>query len=166
MPAIGGFEMLDFSKEKASFSFNTGAVTAVSLPGLLTQFGALRTAVEGITLGVVSNESLMAFNTRLSNVAPTNELAQIEEGWYVSYADNTQFFDDPVNAIPNAGYQKKFGMTVPTPDVVGRLLPGSDSADLTDAGIAAFVTAFEAIARSPYGGVVEVLEITLVGRNR
>lgn len=162
----GGFSVLDYSNETSRFSFNTGAITAASLPGTLTQFGALRTAIEGIILGVVSQEDLLVFNTRLSNVPPSDENAQIERGWLVSYEDDLPFFDDPVNAIPNEGYQKKFTLVIGTADFTGRLLPESDFADLTDPGIAAFVTAFEAIARSPYGGTVNVLSIKGVGRNR
>jgi len=162
---LGGFTMLDYSKERSSLSFHTGAVTAVSLPGLLTQFGALRTAIEGITLGVMNKESLMVFSTKLSNTPPTDENAQIERKWLVTYEDNLPFFDDPVNAIPNEGFGKLFQLEIPTAELVGRLLPNSDEADLADTGIAAFVTAFEAIARSSYGGTVNVVKITAVGAN-
>lgn len=161
-----GFTLIDHSSEQGRVSLATGDVTAVSLPGLLTEVGALRGAIEGITLGVVSKESLLVFDTQLANAPPADENAQVERAWLVSYEDATAFFDDPVNAIPNAGYRKKFTLTIPTADIVGRLLPGTDQADLTDTGIAAFVTAFETTARSPYGGAVNVLSITAVGRNR
>lgn len=159
--------MLDYSREKKAFSVRTGDVTAVSLPGLLTEVGALRTAVENITLGVVSDEALVAFDTNLSNTPPASPLAQVESGWLVRFEDNLPFFDDPVNAIPNEGYGRIFTLTIPTAELAtaGRLLPNSDIADLTETGMAAFVTAFEATARSPYGGTVNVVEIRHVGRN-
>lgn len=160
------FDLMDYSRETSGFSVNTGAVTAVSLPGLLTQIGTLRTALGNIVLGTITQEALSAFVTRLSNTPPASDLAQIEEGWYVQYEDVTQFFDDPVNAIPNAGFGKLFGFTIPTPDVTGKLIANTDDANLADTDIAAFVTAFEALARSPYGGAVNVTKITLVGRNR
>lgn len=160
------FSLLDFSGETGGFGVETGAVTAVSLPGLLTQIGALRAALEQITDGTVSQESLVAFTTRLSNIRPTDELSQIERAWYVQYEDAQPFFDPPVNAIPNAGFGKLFGITVPTADLNGKLLAGTDLADLANADIADFVSAFEAIARSPYGGTVNVTKITHVGRNR
>lgn len=166
MPGRLGFTMLDYSREKAHFSFPTGEVTAVSLPDLLTEVGALRTAIEGITLGVVSDERLSVFDTNLTNVPPASELAQIEAAWLVQYEDVTEFFDDPVNAIPNEGFAKVFTLTIGTADIVGRLQTNSDLANLANAGIAAFVTAFEETARSPYGGNVNVLKITYVGRNR
>lgn len=160
--------MLDYSREKSSFSIITGDVTAVSLPGLLTEVGELRTAIEGITLGVVSDEALRAFNTNLSNTPPASPLAQIESAWLVTYEDSLAFFDDPVNAIPNEGYGKLFTMTIPTADIAaaGRLAPNSDEAVLTETAMAAFVTAFEQTARSPYGGTVNVVSVRHVGRNR
>lgn len=168
MPGQLTFSMLDYSREKSSFSIITGDVTAVSLPGLLTEVGELRTAIEGITLGVVSDEALRAFNTNLSNTPPASPLAQIESAWLVTYEDSLAFFDDPVNAIPNEGYGKLFTMTIPTADIAaaGRLAPNSDEAVLTETAMAAFVTAFEQTARSPYGGTVNVVSVRHVGRNR
>lgn len=166
MPGRLGFTMLDYSDEKSSLAIHTGEVTAVSLPGLLTEVGTLRTAIEGITLGVVESERLSVFDTQLSNTPPASELAQVESAWLVQYEDDLPFFDDPTNAIPNEGFGKLFTLTIGTADIVGRLLPASDEADLTDTQIAAFITAFEATARSPYGGTVNVTRITFVGRNR
>jgi hypothetical protein len=160
------FSLMDHDGERGAVSLNTGAVTAVSLPGLLTEVGTLRGAIEGITLGVVAKESLTVFDTPLANTPPADENAQVERVWIVSFEDNLPFFDDPVNAIPNEGYRKRFSLTIPTADIEGRLLPNTEIADLTDTGIAAFVTAFEATARSPYGGTVNVLSIVSGGRNR
>jgi hypothetical protein len=166
MPGRLGFQMLDYSREKRGFSIATGEVTAVSLPGLLTEVGDLRSAIEGITLGVVSDESLSVFNTNLSNTPPANALAQVESCWLVTYEDNLPFFDDPVNAIPNEGFGRLFTLTIPTAEIAaaGRLAPNSDIAVLTEGGMAAFVAAMEATARSPYGGTVNVVEVRHVGR--
>jgi hypothetical protein len=168
MPGQLTFSLLDYSREKSSFSITTGDVTAVSLPGLLSEVGALRTAIEGITLGTVSDEALRAFNTNLSNTPPTNPLAQVESAWLVTYEDATPFFDDPINAIPNEGYGRLFTLTIPTADIAaaGRLAPNSDEAVLTEPGMAAFVSALETTARSPYGGNIRVVSIRHVGRNR
>jgi len=159
------FRLRDYSKEESSMTLNTGAVTAVSLPGLLTQIGTLRTAIDGMTLGVLASEQLIAFNTNLSAAVPTDENAQRERKWLVRYVDNLPFFDDPINAIPNEGFGKNFVMSIPTGLFVGTLLANTDLADLADPLISPFVTAFEAIARSPYGGTVDIVEIQAVGRN-
>lgn len=46
MPGRIGFTMLDYSRERASFSFPTADITAGTLPGTLTEIGAFRAAVE------------------------------------------------------------------------------------------------------------------------
>lgn len=166
MPGRLSFSLMDHSREKSRFSLATGEVTAVSLPGLLTQVGALRTAIEGITRGVVSNEALSVFDTPLAQLPPADELAQVEVAWLVTYMDVTEFFDDPINAIPNEGSGRLFTVSIPTADIQGRLQPYSDYADMDDTDIQAFVSAFEAIARSPYGGEVSVVSLKHVGRNR
>ncbi len=166
--ANGGltFSFLDYDRESASTNIATGAVTAVSLPGLLTQIGTLRSAIEGITVGTVSGESLYVFRTRLSNTAPSDPHAQRERVWVVHFEDNQQFFDPPTNAIPNEGFGKNFVITIPTADFSGaRLLTNSQDADLAETSMAAFVSAFEAIARSPYGGTVNVTRIQAGGRS-
>lgn len=167
MPGRLGFSMIDESREKASFSLATGEVTAGTLPGLLTQVGNLRTAIEGITLGVVSDETLSVFNTNLSNTPPTDVNAQIERAWLVTYEDATDFFDAPTNSIPNEGFGRLFTLTIPTADISGgRKVANSDDGVLTETSMAAFITAFEAVGRTPYGGVPNVISMTHVGRNR
>ena len=158
---------IDYSKEESSVGVGVGAVTAVSLPGLLTQIASYITAIDAITLGTVRDDTLTAYSTNRSSVPPTDPNAQRERKWMVVYTDNQQFFDPPTNAIPNAGFGKKFRIEVPTAnfDLVDVFPTNSDEADLGQAQIAAFVTALEAMARSPYGGTIEVLSITGVGRS-
>lgn len=168
MPGRLKFNMLDYSREESGFSIATGEVTAVSIAGLIDEVGDLRAAIEGITLGVVADEGLSVFDTNLSNTPPTNPLAQVESAWLVTYEDVTAFFDDPVNAIPNEGYGRLFTLTIGTAEIAaaGRLAPNSDFAVLTETGMAAFVTAFETTARTPYGGAANVVSVRHVGRNR
>jgi len=166
MPQGGNFTWKDFDKETSNWSFHTGAVTAVSLPGLLTQFGALRAALANITIGTITKEQQTVFETRLANAPPADPNAQRERKWLLTYEDNQPFFDPPVNAIPNEGFGRVITTEIPTADFTGtHLLPNTDQANLADAEIAAFVAAYEAIARSPYGGTVNVLGLTAVGRN-
>ena len=154
----------DWDKKIGNTQVLTGAVTAVSLPGLLTQIGNLRDAIEDLTIGVLANEAQTVFNTILSQDKPTSEFAQRGNKWLVSYHDNTAFFDAPVNAIPNEGYLKPFSIEISCAD--NALLADNETflpLDQTEA--AAFVTAFETMARSPYGGVVIVDSIEQVNRN-
>lgn len=161
----GYFSFMDFDREMSSMGFNTGAITAVSLPGTLTAFGELKTAIDAVTLGTIAEEGLYVNRTRLSNVPPSDANAQRERKWLVTYEDATPFFDDPVNAIPNAGYKKVFNVEIPTAKTVGQLLANSDEADMTTPEMIALKAKFAALVKSPYGGAVTVTRITVVGRN-
>lgn len=147
------FTFLDYSGEKSTSRVYNGAITTVSLPEFLTEFGALRAAMDTITSGTINKEAWVGDDTLLSNALPVSEYAQRELKWLVTYR----------NTVSNNLYT----VTVPTADPTGRLIPGTDLADLANAGIAAYVTAFEAIARSPENDldVVDVVSIRLVGRN-
>jgi hypothetical protein len=147
------FTMLDASGEKSSATIYNGAITQVSLAGFLTAFGNLRNAIDAITLGTIHKELWVGDSTVLSQVAPTNEFAQRELKWLVRYRGNLT--------------NKIFTLTIPTADPVGRLVAGTDRADLTNAQIQAFVNEFHGFARTPDSDqeTVTVLDITLVGRN-
>lgn len=164
MPGYGQFSIRDYNEEMSSTKFYTGNVTAGSLPGLLTDFGQFRDAIDGIILGVIAKESLAVFQTNLSNAVPASVQAQREAKWLVTYEDILPFFDDPVNAIPNEGYRKVFTFEIATPDLT-LLVANTDRMNIAAGAGATFVTEFEAIARSPYGGTVNVLYVQHVGRN-
>lgn len=164
MAGYGGFTILDYDRETSNTQFYTGNITAVSLPDTLTEFGDLRDAIDGIILGTIQKESLKVFDTKLSNAAPASPQAQRENKWLVVYEDVLPFFDDPVNAIPNEGFGKVFTFEIATADL-SLLVANTDRMNIATGNGATFVTAFEAIARSPYGGTVNVLEVRHVGRN-
>ncbi len=148
----GTFSILDYSEEVSSFRFNFGAITAVSIPGFLTNFGSLRTALGNIITGTIQKEAWTGDSTVLSNVPPADTNAQVELKFLVSYEGDTS--------------KKKFRHEVPTPDT-SKIIAGTDQVDMSDADIAAYVTAFETIARSPDSDTetVTILDMRLVGRN-
>lgn len=155
MGGIGTFTLLDFSEEKGSFSFYAGDITAVSLPGFLTEFGSLRTATENLTRGTMHQEQWVGDRTVLSQIPPTDPDAQREDKLLVTYQGDVS--------------QKLFQLEIPTLDrsIVGLLIPGSDDVDLAQTEMAAWVTAFEQIARSPDSDTetVTVISARYVGRN-
>ena len=163
---IYSINIMDWSRETSSVGVRVGAVTAVSLPGLLSEIDDFREATEALILGEAQSDQLVAFKTNLSNAVPTDPAAQRENKWLVTYADDTQFFDPPINAIPNEGFGRKFQIEIPTANLsTDLLLPNSDEADLTATEWVAWVLAFESLARSPHGGVPLVLRVKAVGRN-
>jgi hypothetical protein len=149
------FSFRDWEGTIGTMETNTGLVTPLTLPTLLTQIGALRSATAALVRGVVANESQTVFNTILSAALPTDADAQRGNKWLVSYHDSTQFFDPPLNAIPNDSYLRKFRVMIPTAN--NSLLPlNKAELDITAGLGLAFKTAFEAIAKSPAGGSVVI----------
>lgn len=147
------WKLKDFSREDSSVKMYNGAITPVSLPGFLTEFGQMRTAIDDITLGTVVEETWVGDKTDISNIAPTNVFAQREMKWLVTYEDDVS---------KNVHY-----LTIPTADPTGRLIAGTDKANLAEAAMAAFVTRFNSFARSPESdqNTVTLLDVELVGRN-
>lgn len=156
--------VMDYDKEKSPLKVHTGEVTAVSLPGLLTQIGAFRTAVDGLSIGTMQKENLQVFSTILSQTPPTNEFAQRETKWLVKYHDSQPFFDPPDDAIPNEGYLKPFDFEIAAADL-SLLDNNSDFLPFTVTQAGALKSAAEAMLRSPYGGTITVDSIQQVGRN-
>lgn len=148
----GEFEMLDYSESKSSFSFSFGAITALSLPGFLTEFGALRTALDGITIGTICREKWVGDETVLSNVPPVDPNAQRELFWRVTYEES-----------PLTIHSRGWEMQIPTPDTA-LLNSQRDEADYANAFIAAFITAFEALVTSPEGNPIVITTIDFAGR--
>lgn len=153
MPHYTSFSVRDYSEETSTFRLNVGALTALSLPGFLTAFGNLKTGVTNIILGVLGKEKIVMDDTVLSNAAPADSAAQVELKFLFSYEGDTS--------------KKKFQFEVPTPDT-SKIIAGSDMVDVADVDVAAFITAVEAIGRSPDSDVetITVLDARLVGRNR
>ena len=165
----GFFTFQDRSpKERSTFSFKLGAVTAGNLAGdggVLDRVGTLKDAVLAITLGHIVGEGLSVYNNKIAPVTNLGKPVQREKKWLVTYADNTEFFD-VAEAIPNEAYGRIFTAEIPTADE--SLLPATldDFADIITAGpIKTFVDEFEATCKSPAGGTPKVLSIEFVGRN-
>lgn len=149
----GTLTFMDYSGEKSTCSFNFDAVTVLNIVQHLVDFGALRAAIDAITAGTLVQDMWVGDRTKFSNVAPTDENAQRELKFLVSYEDD---------ATLNIGR-----MEVPTPDlsIADILLPGTDLANLAEPTIATFVTAYELFARSNDGNSITVTEIRVVGRS-
>lgn len=149
----------DATQETSKFEIYNGAITALSIAGFLTAFGNLQTATDAITLGTKRKQQWIGDDTVVSNSWPTDPAAQREAKLEVAYMDTTT--------------EEVFYVTVPTIDFsVLVFVPGGGDAVLfagDDASdeIKAFVTAFEAIARTPRSDThaVEVVGMRFIGVN-
>lgn len=148
---LGSFTFVDASDEDTTTEFNVGPITALTIAAFLTQFGALRTATQAIVLGNLTADRWTGDATKYNASLPTDVNAQRERKFLVNYQDTTTF----------APYRIEIG----TADLEGRMIAGTDFVDLTNTEIAAWITAYEAVAKSPEGNGVNVLSIQAVGRN-
>lgn len=155
MPHFLTGTIVDYTNEKSAYRIPIGAITAVSIAGALADMGDLQAAIDGVIVGDRQKEGWIGDDTVLTSLPSSDVNAQVERAWLITYKGNTS--------------NKLFQVTIATADISGgRLLPNSDVADLTETSMAALVTAFEAVARTPDSDLetVTVVRIQHVGRNR
>jgi len=142
----------DYSDEKANSTMTTVQLTAGNVVATLSLLDALLAAMQAITEGSAET-SRVTYRTQEEDPGrPTSASAQRERKWLVFYHDDTT--------------NKKYRMEIPTALLTGNLVAGTDLADLGATNIAAFVTAFEAVAKDPDTGLNDVVvdKIQHVGR--
>ena len=146
MPAVGSrqpitVQYLDAHGNVQSIRLFAGELTAVSLPGFLTQFGALQTALDGVTMG---NRSAQAWGeeTVVTNAMPGDTDASVATELLVRYRGATT--------------EKPYSFLIPTADYSAlnwSSPPNGDTAIISGAGASAattaLVTALEALCKTP-----------------
>lgn len=157
------FTIEDFSKEKSTFSINVGPITAANFTALRDAIDDLKLVMDNLMLGEIRRTNITEVFAE-STAAVTDVNAQRERKWLVTYRDNTQYLDVG-NTINNTGFGQLYNVEVPTAKL-SLLDFESDELDLSIAAVAAWITAFEAVAQSPTGGdEIEVVSIRHVGRS-
>lgn len=118
----------------------------------LANEAALRTAVEGVTIGVLQKATKVDSVDQVSSSNAASQWAQVELGLRITMNDAT---------TGEQGY-----VTIPCPDL-DNLTVVEDVVTLADAGVmAALVTQIEAHVLSRDGNAVTVERAEIVGRNR
>jgi hypothetical protein len=163
------FPVVDYDGEQSSTKIWVQDIGAGNYAAVTQDIDELKDAILTLILG---NVLYAGFSKQFpENPAQvTDQDAQREAKWLVTYRDTLQFLDAPTNVVANTGYGKVFNVEIPCANL--NLLTGNvDSIDLTAGVGLAFKTAFEANARSPYNhtstaasGWVELLEVRHVGR--
>lgn len=154
MAHYGTLTLLDNNREKSSVTFPTYPTTVISLPDLLIDWGALKTAIDAVTLCTFNREKLVMDDTSLSDVLPVSPWANRELKMRIDYSGDTS--------------GKKFSVTIAGPDMdVLTKEANSDYIDITAGPMPALVTAMETFMRSPDdpAETITVLRAKLVGRN-
>jgi len=142
-------------KETSNIAFTTYDIDAISLAAWLTAWGNFKTATDAIILGVQQHENISIYDTPLSSLMPVSNFARRENKLLVRYT------------VTATG--KKCRMEVPCPDNTALTFETGDAnfVNMTVAPMAAWVTEFTNLARSPQNGTdtITVDSIQFVGRN-
>jgi len=152
MATINTIQITDYSNEKSSFGVTSVTANAGNLAAQQTLAAALVGATEDLTIGEVTKQQ-MSLVILDAPAIPTSPYAQREMKWLVQYQGDTS--------------GKLFSVEIAAPDITDNVAPNTDIADLSSTDWAAWVTAFEAYAKSPDNGTesVTVIGARIVGRN-
>lgn len=129
-------------------------IDAANLATWLTGWGTYKTALAAIIEGVLAKEVVTIYDTILDSTTLPAVGAQRERKILLTYVGDTTGF--------------KYSQEIGTADLSVLTLGSKDSIELADGGVmAAYVAAFEAIARSPKDDAetVTVIGAKHVGRN-
>lgn len=143
------FRGRDYSQEPTSFGvwLGTDPVTAANFDAFIADVAALQTAAQDVSYIPMGQTFLVVDE---AGGAATDANGQRESKARVRY-----------RAV---GGTKVYRVDVPAPILTGQLQPNSDFFDLTTTEWAAFVAAFEDVAREPgTNQVVEVINVEHVG---
>jgi len=142
----------DWSGEVSGFEFTTLALDGSSYSALGTLYTALDDAIADLTNGQLAKKSFGNRTVESSDNGPFG--ANRENKILLTYKGDTS--------------EKLFRVEIPCPSLVeANFLANSDMLDMADTEVAALVTAFEDLARSPDNGTetVTVISLRFVGRN-
>jgi len=154
---FGAFTWYDYDNEKSTMQVNTVEITELTLAAQSTALGTLRTAMNDITLAVVSKASLTD-NLHDTKVVPSNQFAQRETKWVIVCQDSAgNLFK--ANEIPTADLALLEGGSKYI------IKGGAVSVTDPDGFVAAFKTAYEAVAKSQAGLSMTIVDMYQAGRN-
>lgn len=156
MPAIGTvdpivYTILDHSGETETIRLYSGAITAVSLPGLLTGLSDFEDALDAVLLGVRSKQSFGA-QTVVTNTPPAALDAQVETQLLVRFRGATSEAPGSFR-IPAVDYTAFNYASPPAGDQV--ILSGAGATTATTDLITALEATFK-MPNDPTEGIVIV----------
>jgi hypothetical protein len=153
MAPIGHYSVtyLDYTNEDSTFGVHIAELNAGNCAAQGALIQALGDAVNDLSLGNPARSRLTAQTNTISSTPATDINAQVERKWRVFYVDD-------VNG-------REYTLEIPCAKLTGNLVTNKDDALLTSTEWAAFVTAFEAVAKSQDGNSVTVTSAIHVGKN-
>lgn len=152
MPSYIQRSYRDWTGEVSGFELTTLALDGASYSALQTLYTALDDAIADLTSGQLAKSAYGNREVVSADNGPFG--ANRENKILVTYKGDTS--------------EKLFRTEIPCPSLVeANFIPGSDELAMTNGEVAALVSAFEDLARSPDNGTetVTILSLRFVGRN-
>lgn len=141
---------VDHDGEAAGFGLHMVNLTAGNIAAQLALLATLQAAVEGVVIGTLRSEQVIAVTDDIPGVLPASPWAQRETKWLVSGVDGVGF---------------KSTIEIPTADLT-LLSGGTGTLDITAGAGLALANALNAVWMSPRSAsAVAVEQIVHVGRN-
>ena len=146
------FQITDYSNEKSNFTVYAPVLTAANFTAEQALAATLAGTIDALTIGELTKQVALVPVVDTPAI-PTDPYAQRELKWLVRYQGNAS--------------GKMFSIEIAAPDITGNVVVNTDVANLASGDWAAFVTAFEAYAKSPddLAEDVTVIDARVLGRN-
>lgn len=145
------YKFKDHSGESSYFNLTTDDITGANYDSVDTLNGALLTALGGVTVGRVANETFLGEATDNGQAAASNPLAMRELKWRLTLVDSV---------TGETLYRE-----LPTPDVT-LVVANTDMADMADAAWVSLKSAIDGNYNNPETGNSLLLTgAQIVGRN-
>ena len=147
------FSIRDQSDETSTTGLQTRQATNANFDTIVLECDALQTALDSLTLGVISRRRFTAQVNDISGALPASPWAQRELKWLVEMVDTVG---------------ERATMEIPAADLSDGsiLVSGTDQADMSHAAWVAFKAAVDGIfEHRATGNTLTVISARLVGRN-
>lgn len=169
MTSTAFLTLVDSTKETTTCQFNVPDITSANFAATDALINTLNTAIVAVTTGTKVRSG---FNVQrpVAWTFPTDKSIQREAKWLVRAIDITANFEVGAEVFPNRNFGNVYNYEIGTADLDDALMRDDGKwtyNPLTSlpAAWANFKTAFEAVAVSPSGGTLSILEVIHVGRN-
>lgn len=150
VPAAVTFAWIDFDGDTRQFTLPIVDANAATHDARQTEVTALEDALEAVSHLALTRTDFIIERTDTGAGKPAEQAAQVNIEWKITYVDDVT---GDVETVRVGGADLT---------LAGVLLPGSNVADLTQAQMAALVTAFEALVLSSAGNAVSVQQIAFL----
>jgi hypothetical protein len=158
--------IVDFDGQKGIFAINTVPLTSANFAAQKALLDALRAEISPLIDGDIQAEHINIPTLFLpSNAKSADPEAQRGNKWRIDTYDNTA---ELAAGVPNPSYFKPFQYELPTANLELRVNSSNViwtvGGTANDADADEFVADFEAVAKSPNGGALQVTQIVAVTR--